>query len=296
MISMAELIALRHQAHKWKLFPPRTTTSLAHGQFSSRFKGRGMDFEEVRHYQPGDDIRHMDWKVTARVGKAHVKLYQEERERPVFMVVDYRATMFFGSRVCFKAILAARVAALLAWAAASNHDRVGGFVFAEDSHHECRPDSGKRGAIQLIRTLVDHARMPEGQAQGSLSMEQALKRLRYVARPGSLVFLLSDFIGWGEETEQHVARLRQHNEVVAIHIADPLERELPPPGSYNISDGQRIMSLDSRDKKKRQDFHVQFETRKSALEATFRKYGMPNCYLQTDNTSYADDIRRLLRG
>ena len=126
----------------------KRASSLMAGTQRSPFKGRGINFEEVRRYQPGDEIRHMDWRVTARTGEPHLKLFQEERERPVIFVVDFTASMFFGTRVAFKSVIAARVATLLAWAALARGDRVGSLIFSEHGHQDLRPRGGRSGVLR----------------------------------------------------------------------------------------------------------------------------------------------------
>ena len=136
---LADLIALRYGARNLQIGKRKRALSVLAGPNKSNFRGRGIDFEEVRGYQPGDDIRTIDWRVTARTGSAHTKLFREERERPVLLVVDQRNSMFFGSQHCFKSVLAAQLASLLAWSALNNGDRVGGLVFNDNQHREFRP-------------------------------------------------------------------------------------------------------------------------------------------------------------
>jgi uncharacterized protein (DUF58 family) len=185
--------------------------------------------------------------VTARAaGRPHVKLYQEERERPVVVMVDLGPGMFFGTRGAFKSVVAARAAALIGWAAVHRHDRIGALLF-NGGHQELRPLGGQRGVMRLVRELVRATEPPPGASQihaGALT--EALQRLRRVARPGSLVFILSDFYGIDEETHVHLQRLRQHNDVVACQIVDALEIQPPPPDRYAISDGMRSDLLDTR--------------------------------------------------
>ncbi len=139
ILGSEELIRLRSQASLPGLAPQRRVMTTQTGPYASPFKGRGIDFAEVRAYLPGDDIRNIDWRVTARTGQPHTKLFREERERPVLLLVDLGASMRFGTRVAFKSVLAARAAALLGWAAVGHGDRVGGVVFAGQEHQELRP-------------------------------------------------------------------------------------------------------------------------------------------------------------
>ena len=216
--------------------------ALLAGGERSPFKGRGIDFEESRRYQPGDDVRLMDWRVTARTNEPHVKVFREERERPVFMVVDDRQAMHFGTKLAFKSVVAAQAAALLGWASHARGDRVGGIVFAEADHVELRPKGGRSGILQLLNVLADRsgqslAKTPEP-GSAATSFRLALNRVLKAARPGSLIFLFSDFREWDQQVKTALSRLGAHHEVVALFIYDQVEQVAPPPGSYPITDGQ----------------------------------------------------------
>jgi uncharacterized protein (DUF58 family) len=244
-----------------------------------------MDYRESRHYQAGDDIRNMDWRITARAGHAHVKVFDEERERPVVVVADFGPSMFFASRGAFKSVLAARLAALIGWSAVSRGDRVGALLF-NGEHREIQPAGGRRGQMRLIRTLVDAGNPAVGLADtlhaGELS--RALARLRHVIRPGSLVWLLSDFVSADAETERHLSQLAVHNSLFAIEILDPLELAPPPPGRYRISDGRRTGLLDTLSASLRRDHHRVLEERRTQVRALIERCGVPlqRCMTQDD--------------
>jgi len=202
-----------------------------------------MEFDETRLYTPGDDARHMDWRVTARTGKAHTKLFREERERPVFLSVDARAAMFFATRGVFKYVQAARLAALTAWSAQHHGDRIGGQVITEEGGIELKPEHGRRAVLHLLQKLVEAE--PSKLSSASLGLDQALARLVHHARPGSLVFVFSDFRGLGSAGEFSLIRLRQHCDVVLVFLSDPLESQLPSSGRYRFAHGERELSLDA---------------------------------------------------
>jgi uncharacterized protein (DUF58 family) len=231
-ISSDELIRLRLRARNFPLDRRLPARSVIAGAHASRFRGRGMDYQESRNYQPGDDIRSMDWRVTARSGQAHVKLYQEERERPVVLMIDLGPGMFFATRGAFKSVIVARAAALLGWAAVANGDRVGALLF-NGRHRELRPLGGQRGVLRLIRELVAVTDPVQGTTTPASAnhLNEALLRLRRVVRPGSLIFILSDFYAIDADTRRHLQRLRQHNDVVACQIVDPLRANRPRPGA-----------------------------------------------------------------
>lgn len=224
--TLDELIRLSHPAGGIALLRP-TARALQSGQYISQFKGRGMEFDETRLYTPGDDVRNLDWRVTARTGKAHTKLFREERERPVFLSIDYRAAMFFATRGMFKSAMAARLAALIAWSAQRHDDRIGGQIFSENGSIEFRPDHGRPAVLRLLKGLVDHAHPAPGKPTGPV-LEQALSCLPRHARPGSLVFIFSDFRDLSPAGEAAISRLSRHSNGVLVMIHDPLEQHLPP--------------------------------------------------------------------
>lgn len=289
--NLDELIALRQQAGKLDLGRRQTARAQLAGGHASRFRGRGMDYQESRIYQPGDDIRSMDWRVTARTGRPHTKLYQEERERPVVLCVDLNPGMFFASRGALKSVVAARAASLIAWAAAAHGDRIGALLFNGD-HHELPPRGGKHGVLRLIRQLVAQSDPLKNLQQPPHpdGLNAALARLRRISRPGSLIFLLSDFYGIDEETGKHLMRLRQHNDVIALQILDALELAPPPPARYGVSDGQHTGILDTRSATARQTYVDFFAQHHQALRELMRRRAIPLLQLATD-----DDVASVLR-
>lgn len=243
-LTAAELIALQPRCHALRLPMRQAAASALAGAYRSRFRGRGVDFVESRNYQPGDDIRNMDWRVTARTGRPHTKVFQEERERPVLVVLDAGPSLYFGTRRRLKSVAAGQFAAAVAWSAVRRGDRIGGFLFAPDGHRELRPAGGRRGAMRMIQSLVEWlnpASMAQGMAQ---PLSAALERVRHAVRPGSLVVVLSDFFTLDEDCNRHLSRLRQHNDVIGCQVLDAAEYQLPP-GRYPITDGEHAAILDT---------------------------------------------------
>lgn len=271
-VELEELIDLRAEGIRLSLQRGRGRALLA-GSYASVFRGRGMDFEEVRAYQPGDDIRRMDWRVTARSNRPHTKLFREERERPILLSVDGGASMHFGTRVAFKSVQACRVAALLGWAGLENHDRIGTVIFANTAARESRPTGGKRALLHCLQLLANASAAPP-LAPDVIPFSDTLLRLRHLARHGCLVILISDFNGLDANAEQHLGALAQHNEVLAIRIFDPLEAELPPPGHYAFSDGRQIQDVWTADPALRQRYREQFTTRSEHLATFCRQHGI----------------------
>ena len=278
-VSSDELVRYRLQARELKLSSRLPARSTITGGHASRFRGRGMDYLESRDYQPGDDIRSMDGRVTARTNRAHVKLYQEERERPVVVMVDLGPGMFFATQGAFKSVIAARAAALIGWAAIQHGDRIGALFF-NGVHHELRPLGGQRGVMRLIRQLVVATDPAAALASPGLDahnsqLNEALLRLHRVARPGSLVYILSDFYAMDTDTRRHLQRLRQHNDVVACQIVDALELAAPPAGRYAVTDGAATGLLDTRSGKRRQAYDDYFSGHHQAVRKLMRQCAVP---------------------
>ena len=241
---LTELIALQRYAQMGHYQPK--SHALRAGGHLSRLRGRGMDFAEVRNYQAGDEIRHMEWRVTARTGRPHVKLYQEERERPVILLTDFNPSMYFGTRVAFKSVIAARLAAILAWTVVKQGDRVGGLLFSLTKHNEFTPRGRETGVLPFLAALSQYTREFSAltSEQETRSFGYALQRVRRVVKPGSLLVLISDFYTMDKESEQHLSRLRSHNDVLAYHLCDPLEIAPPKPQQYAMTNGNQEIFLD----------------------------------------------------
>jgi uncharacterized protein (DUF58 family) len=256
------------------------------GGYVSRFKGRGMEFEEARVYQPGDDIRSIDWRVTARTGETHTKVFREERERPVFISVDHRPAMHFATRGVFKSVMAAKLAGLLAWAAQHHGDRIGGQIFTDTVCRELKPQNGKHAVLRFLNALVsDETTSPKS----AITLEQVLARLMQHARPGSLVYMISDFRGINDQVETYLAKLSRHCEVVLVFVYDPLESHLPEKGRYRFTDDQKDVVVDTGDRQRLLNYRQHFTQRLHQLEQIAKKSGM--AFIQCSTTD--DPIQRL---
>ncbi len=274
--NIADLVALRIQArHLGSRAAGRIRAQLM-GQHRSRLRGRGMDFREVREYQPGDDIRCIDWRVTARTGRAHTKLFNEERERPVILLIDQRPTMHFATRGVFKSVLAARAGTLLGWRASAHGDRVGALVFHQSHHRELRPAGGDRGVLRLINALTQP---PADTPVPPQDLASQAGRLARIVRPGSLVFAFSDFDGWNDHVAGLLAPLARHSALVLGLVHDPLEAH-PPTGHYPLSDGERLAWLDPQ---RAEHIRQQFFQHRQTLAGFCRQYGAHLLELATDH-------------
>ncbi len=293
-VSQAGLIRLNGPARAIALDVLRVN-SLQTGAYVSHFRGRGMEFDESRPYQPGDDPRSIDWRVTARSTTAYTKLFREERERPVLVCVDLRSNMHFATRGCFKSVNASRAAALLAWAAHHRGDRLGGLIFGDTTHRELKPRLGRRAALRFVHQLAEHRDWPrdtntkgsepflESNNKGSDPFVQAMSALRRVARPGSLVVVISDFIGFDRAAQSYLSSVARHNEVLAVFMNDPLEQELPPPGRYRIVSPDDELSIDTYAAAARRDYENEFAERSHDLEAFCHRYGVHLMPMSTDD-------------
>jgi len=226
----------------------------------------------VRPYQAGDEIRNMDWRVTARTGKPHTKLFREERERPALLLVDLRPAMFFATRGALKAVVAAECAALLAWSVVHQGDRVGGMLFDDGAdgamRQVIRPGRGKRPVMRLLGEVVHHPhwqqrRMERGDAQQRL--RDALQRALHAARAGSLLIVVSDGRGLDAECALLLRQALKHHQLLFVAIHDPFEAALPDAGMLPLFDGRRVQLLASSDRALREQHQAQFAARQQRL-------------------------------
>lgn len=290
-VNRDELINLRAGARGLTLKPRQSRGSVLSGQHQSRFRGRGMDYLESRHYQPGDDVRNFDWRVTARTSQPHIKLYVEEREKPVVILTDLSASMSMASQGAFKSVMAARVAALLGWVAVAQGDRVGGLVYrALEEHIEQKPQGGRRGILRFIDALT---RL--GQPHTDFDAEHAglpvniLERVTHMTRPGSQLIIISDFYYLNAQSREYLQKLQQHNNVLAIQIVDPLELSAPPTGEYGISDGVHSWRMNLNSSRQQQRLERVLSTRQQQIDALFSELGIPMLQIQT-----GDDVKTVL--
>ena len=257
--------------------------SVQHGERTSRQRGRGMDFAEVRAYQPGDDVRSIDWRVTARRNKPHTKVFQEEKERPTLVLIDQTRPMFFGSKARLKSVAAAEIGARLAWQSLANNDRVGGIVAGNNSLAVHRPLSNARAVARLLHDLAEsnntlRADMPNGQPFSS-----ALPRVAHIARSGHRIHIVTDCHALNATHREKLLHLSRHNEVHAVFVFDELETRLPPANRYRVTDRNSSLQFHSGDTRLRREYEQRFEERKSALDSLCREVRI-RCQFVTTTT------------
>lgn len=269
--TLDDLIRLNKPAKSIEL-ARSTARALQSGQYFSAFKGRGMEFDESRPYAYGDDIRSLDWRVTARTGKVHTKLFREERERPVFLSVDLRAPMFFATRGMFKSVLACRLAALIAWSACHHGDRIGGQIFSESGSTEFKPLEGHSAVLRILKGLTERAQSPDPGNLRHNTLDQALNELTRHIKPGSLAFVVSDFRNLGPQGAASLGRLARQSTVVLVMISDPIERDLPQGLHRYGSPGEDRMILG--DEKSRRIHLEKFQAREDEIRKLARGHRM----------------------
>ena len=221
--TLAELVACRPDRRGGGFAPGGRVTTHRAGGHRSAFSGRGMEFDESRVYRAGDDVLAIDWRVTARTGTVHTKLFHEERERPVAVLADLRPGMRFGTRRRFKSVLAAHVASLLSWTAVDGGDRLGGFLLGARGLRAFPAARGRGGLLRWLKAVADATVPDDGPDEGP-SLALALRRLRAAARPGTLAFVISDFADLDDGAEAEFAHLARHSHVTAVLVHDRLER------------------------------------------------------------------------
>jgi uncharacterized protein (DUF58 family) len=277
-----ELLELRHQAHTLGIASHHLVNTTFSGLYASVFRGQGLNFEEVREYREGDDIRNMDWKVTARTNEPHLKIYREERERSVVLCVDHGPHMFFGTRGTFKSVQAARAAALLGWAANSVNDRVGGMLFgdADTGLVHFQPTKDRRAIWQLLREMANPARRAQ---HGTACIDRVLKRASRGSGTGSLIIVIGDFNRDFADLDKTLGQVCQKHSVVLVPVDDPADKEIPALGRALFRDGEgNLVEIDTDDREGRLAYSQRWEERRASLVMLASRLGVAVIPVQTD--------------
>jgi uncharacterized protein (DUF58 family) len=295
-VSLQELIALRSGARAFSLLPRQPVHSLLSGRHASKMRGRGLNFEELRTYLPGDDIRTVDWKVTARTRTPHVRVFTEERDRPAMFVVDQRLSMFFGTRRNFKSVTAAELAAAAAWRVFSQGDRVGAVVFDDRSVEEIRPHRSQRTVLRFLNALVDKNRALRADTDtppDPAMLNRALHGVRRLVTHDVLVAIVSDFDGADDETTELVTSLARHNDVVAVPVYDPISTEPPKGRRVVVSQGELQIELALGDASTRRRVTEFADERLARVTAWERELKIPVLPVSTARDS-VEQLREML--
>ncbi|MFG6158640.1 DUF58 domain-containing protein [Halomonas sp. 1390] len=294
-LDLAHLQALEPHGAALRLLPRQPSRSVLNGRHASRLRGRGLDFAELRGYLPGDDVRTLDWRVTARTGAPHVRVYTEERDRPALVVVDQRMSMFFGSRHAMKSVTAAEAAALAAFAVLAQGDRVGGVIVEDERLSEFRPRRQRPQLIRLLRCLAEAnaALHAEAMTASPTSMDAVLASVAHLARRDHLILLISDFDVIGPRTETLLGGLSRHNDLVLMPVSDPLSEALPDDLRRVASDGHRQATLDTAERPVREALEDVSARRRQILTDWQRRYGLALAPLSAGEPTLPQ-LRRLL--
>lgn len=280
---------LLRQIRRIEIRTRRAVSDVLAGQYESVFRGTGIAFEEVREYQIGDDVRTVDWNVTARMGHPYVKRYREEREQTVLLVVDVSASQAFGTTARWKSEVAAELCALLAFSAVKNNDKVGVVLFSDHVEHFLAAAKGTSHVLRLIRDVLYY--QPRGRGT---DVAAALGYLSRVTHRRAIVFLLSDFLASGYERAMRITARR--HDLVAVRLVDPRERELPPAGLVEIEDAEtgRQLAVDTRSARFRNQFSQVAAQRDRQMSRLCRSANVDLIEVRTD-ARYLDPLVRFFR-
>ena len=293
--NLDDLIRIQFKARDFSFLPQQPVTSVLAGRYASRLRGRGLNFEELRRYLPGDDIRTMDWKVTARTRTPHVRVYTEEKDRAVLLVVDQRINMFFGTRDKLKSVTAAELAALGAWRAVDVGDRIGAVVFNDVEVIEVQPQRSQKTVMSILGTVVrmNHALRSDTKVEPKAAMlNRALEKALQLAPHDVLVVMISDFFGVNEQTERLAARLAEHNDVLGLLVHDPI-RLRPVSQPITVSDGSRQMEIDFADKRVREQLAGDYRDEQEHITQFLNRLAAP-LFMVSNEGDVVDQVRRLL--
>lgn len=283
-VSLKELMALEPAARGLSFSARQPLSSILAGQHGSRLRGRGLNFEELRRYLPGDDLRQLDWRASMRFGKPYVRTYSEERDRPALIIVDQRMGMFFGSTRSFKSVVAANLAALSAWVVYQAGDRVGGIVFSDKRIDSVRPLRSRSRIQALCAQVVARnnelsAVTPEVQAAGKLN--EALHLALSVASHDYLICIISDFAGADEQTLRLLRALAAHNDVIATLVYDSLALNLPTKGNLVVTQGELQLELPAGNRQLHKPLSEFFSGRLADVAGLLRRSQLPLLSINT---------------
>lgn len=294
-VDLHQLVALRRRASRLTFLPRQPANSVLNGRHASKLRGRGLNFEELRAYLPGDDIRTLDWKVTARTGTPHIRVYTEERDRPTLLLVDQRISMFFGSQVYMKSVIAAEAAAIAAHLVLAQGDRVGGLVFSDAAVAEHRPVRSPVALRRMLASIADANRRLSARGQDARPdlFNRILRSAARIAKTNYLVLIFSDFDGVDAASEPLIRRLAKHNDLLLFNIADPMAAQIPANARLAISDGALQAEIDTSSAETHKQIKAFAQDRLTLIRGWAQKYQLPFLPLSTQSPAL-DQISHLL--
>lgn len=276
-VSVAHLRSLAHEARGLRFLPKQPARSVLNGRHASRLRGRGLNFEELRDYLPGDDPRSIDWKVTARTGQPHVRVMTEERDRPALLVVDQRMSMFFGTRLNMKSVTAAEAAAMIAFRILDQGDRVGGLIFGDETLAEIKPQRSAAALHRVLTALAEAQQLLRADAPDldPIPLTQVLRQVVRIAPRNHSIFVLSDFDQIDDQTERLISTLARRNDLILALVTDPSAQQLPADMRVVISDGILQAQLDTGKDTTQQALADFTKGRVAQVLDWQRKFGVP---------------------
>ncbi len=283
-VRLDALVRLQYKASGFSFLPQQPIHSVLSGRHASKLRGRGLNFEELRDYLPGDDTRNIDWKVTARTGKPYVRVYTEEKDRTVWLLIDQRVAMFFGSGQRMKSVVAAELAAISAWRVLSVGDRVGALVISDTDIKVIPPHRCRDRVIQILKQVSEKNQALSASNEITANpgkINQALKQLTQLAQHDCLICLITDGDGLDSESRRYITRLAEHNDVITAFIYDPLEKDLPAVGRLRFADTEGQLEADTSNSKLRRDFNTNFAQRLEWLATASRRFSIPLLTIDT---------------
>jgi uncharacterized protein (DUF58 family) len=296
-VSLNHLVRLEHRAQGLSFLPHQARRSVLAGKHSSRMRGRGLDFEEIRAYVPGDDLRTVDWKVTLRTGRPQVRAYTEERDRPMLLIVDQSMSMYFGSIRAMKSVIAAELAALMAWSVVNASDRVGAIVFDDLNISRMRPQRSRNHVHAILGAIAKANSGLRADTEININPKQLNKALETALALNThdhMICVISDFAGINERTRQLLRELTAKNDVIAALVYDPTALDVKAGGRIVVTGGDLQIELDMGEHSPmRSSLHEHFATRMEGVHELLRRSGVPVMMFNTASDS-ADQLRQML--
>jgi len=283
-VTLSELLKFGYMPKNFNIRPNGAVLSKLSGRHRSGMRGRGMDFSEMKQYVQGDDARNMDWKATRRTGKPYIRVYNEERDRNVWLVISQMNSMFFGSKKRMKSVSAAHTAALMAFKALETGDRVGAVVYNNDEVKFFKASSSKNNIVQIMTEIERQNQLLKATNNNNrkVNLGQALKTLSSLAKHDDLVVLIGDGRALDEESAKHITRINAHNDVIAVMIYDPMEEEIVKSSSLFFTDGEATVDVDSSTKKFREKYKARREEKRDKIRHLSRKNALPVVSISTE--------------
>jgi len=282
-VTLSELLKFGYMPKNFNIRPNAAVLTKLSGRHQSGMRGRGMDFSEMKQYVQGDDTRNMDWKATRRTGKPYIRVYNEERDRNVWLVVSQMNSMFFGSKVRMKSVSAAHTAALFAFKALEMGDRVGAVVYNNEDVKFFKATSSKNNVVQIMTEIERQNQLLNAKNNDNTkgNLGKSLKILSTLAKHDDLVVLIGDGRALDEESAHHITRINAHNDVIGVIVYDPMEEEIVKSSSLFFTDGQDTVDLDSTDKQFIRKYKERLNGRKEGFAHLSRKNALPILSIST---------------